>query len=170
MFPSWARGMLVRAAILASACLGIFGVVWLLSGNLGQGREGPSPGGAANQPVKNNGAQIDPNQPRNDEVKVGQDAPSGAKEVKARQDGAKLVEKTESMPISLNEAISLVEKAGKGEVVKGEKWGEGTQAQFNLEVLGQKGVRIYLVVNATGKVVVETPEATKAKKGKKKDF
>jgi hypothetical protein len=70
--------------------------------------------------------------------------------------------------ISLSEAIHLVGHTNKGEVVKGELVGEGASTQFDVTVLGQNGARTQLVVNATGKVIVEAAEPPVRRGGRDK--
>jgi hypothetical protein len=73
----------------------------------------------------------------------------------------------ESRVISLSDAIGLMEKSGRGEVVKGEKTGDGMDTQFSLVVLNKETKSQYSV-NATGTVIIETatPRSTPGK-GKK---
>ncbi len=147
MFPSWSRKLIIRGTILASVCLVILGGVWAVNGGFRQ--EQPP----TDSPPKSN-AEAEPNQP--------------AKETAA-------AEPAEPRTISLCEAINLLEKAGKGEVVKAEKTGEGTSAQFNLEVLGKDKARTAFNVNATGKVIVENTQpargsSTGKKTGEKKSM
>jgi hypothetical protein len=70
--------------------------------------------------------------------------------------------------IDLHEAVSLVERAGKGEVLKAERSGTGAVTQFDVEVAGDKDKPRRFVVNATGKAIVEAFEPVQKKgKGKK---
>jgi hypothetical protein len=239
MFPSWARGMLVRAAILGSVCLGLVGAVWIVSGSLGQDPDNTTPSEPAKPLAKNTKVdQVEPGKPIKEIPKSEPESPVSVNEVKpiTLNDAISLVEKAgmnrivkaeklgkgndvqfsievqvqngvrnrlkvdmdgivgkaekiaepartksnrmkslgqsgskDVKLLSLNEAISLVEKAGKFAVVKGEKWGEGTITQFDLDVLGQKGEKTRLVVNATGKVIVEAVEPAKKTKGKTRE-
>ena len=150
MFPAWSRPVLVRVAMLASVSLAILGGLWLVSGSLGQDPQAPQ-GQVADPPSKPNVAAVDPS-------KAGQPALSTPKEA-ALPKAKAASERKEARPISLTDAIGLVEKNGKGEVVKAEKIGAGANAQFNLEVLNPKGARIRFSMNATGKVLVEAPVA-----------
>jgi hypothetical protein len=158
MIPSWTRPALIRVGILAVACVLILVGVRLVGGSIGQSP--PAPDISDKQPII---AAVAPETPvkqdskapptpapviglKKEETKTGQDVP--AKEPKM---------------ISLGEAVSLIEKTGKGEAVLAEKVGEGAKAQFNVDVLGANGAKSRFNVNATGKVVVEVP--VPAKKG-----
>jgi uncharacterized membrane protein YkoI len=57
--------------------------------------------------------------------------------------------------ISLEEAIAIAEKLGKGKAVKAERKGEGSDASFKVEVVGKDGTKSKIQLNAQG----ETPEA-----------
>lgn len=164
MLPSWTKPALLRVGILLAACVVILVGVKLVGGSLGKSAETPpqqppAPAGdisdkqiiaaiAPETPVKQAAKSLPNPTPaivlKKEETKTGQDAP--AKELKM---------------ISLGEAVSLVEKAGKGEPVLAEKVGEGAKAQFNVDVLGVNGAKSRFNVNATGKVIVEVPVATK---------
>jgi hypothetical protein len=70
--------------------------------------------------------------------------------------------------ITLHEAVSFVERAGKGDVLKAERSGSGAVTQFDVEVAGEKDKTRRFVVNATGKAIVEALEPVQKKgKGKK---
>jgi hypothetical protein len=165
MIPSWTRPALIRVGILAVACVAILVGVRLVVGSLGQSAETPPPQPSApagdmsdKQPIiaavaPETTVKQDTKAPpipapvvgvKKEEIKTGQDVP--AKEFKM---------------ISLGEAVSLIENAGKGEPVLAEKLGEGAKAQFNIDVLGANGAKCRFNVNATGKVIVEVPVATK---------
>ena len=58
--------------------------------------------------------------------------------------------------ITLHEAVDLIEKSNKGEVVRVEKTGEGSAAQYDVDVLGKNGARNLLRVSANGLVILET--------------
>ena len=75
-----------------------------------------------------------------------------------------------SQLITLREAVDLIEKSNKGEVVRVEKTGEGSAAQYDVDVLGKNGVRNLLRVSANGLVILETkapPRNSLATKGKR---
>jgi hypothetical protein len=77
----------------------------------------------------------------------------------------------ENKPITLAQAINLVEKGGRGDLVKAEAVGTGDKVQFNIEVLAKDGSKIRTTVNAAGAVVSENVEpartvSTTPKKGK----
>ena len=69
--------------------------------------------------------------------------------------------KEEVKPISLIEAITLAEKAGKGLASKAERKGEGSETQFKIDVVGSDGTKVKLTLNATGKVVESGEEPRK---------
>jgi uncharacterized membrane protein YkoI len=74
------------------------------------------------------------------------------------------LKKNEVKPVSLIEAITSAEKAGKGQATKAERKGEGADAQFKVDVVLADGSRIRITLNAAGKVLENEP----APKGKGK--
>ena len=73
----------------------------------------------------------------------------------------------EAKPLSLTEAIQLVELSNKGDVVRAEKLGTGKDISFDIEATTPEG-RKNLHVDALGKSIAETPLKNKGKKKGKK--
>jgi hypothetical protein len=140
--------MLVRLAILAVVCLVILGGVWAVPGLRDQGKNQDQ-----DQPSGKPVADAKPGEGAQDKP-AAQAAPAGNPD--------------EPRPILLSEAVALVEKTGKGEAVRAEKVGSATSAQFNIDVVGKDGARTQFNVNATGKVVLETPQQSRPTTGQTK--
>jgi len=155
MFPSWSRQLIVRGVILASVCLMIMGGVWAVNGGLRQDQDGSRKSGSSDPTPNANVADANPSKPAT-EAAPGVSKPAD-----------KVAASGEGKSISLIEAISLVEKTGKGLVVKAERIGEGTSVQFNVDVLGTDRTQTHFNVNATGKVIVENTQSVKNSTGKK---
>lgn len=77
------------------------------------------------------------------------------------------LKKPDVKPITLIEAITIAEKAGKGQATRAELKGEGAEISFKVDVVGKDGNRLRLTLSAAGKVM-ESEEAPKGK-GKGKD-
>jgi uncharacterized membrane protein YkoI len=78
----------------------------------------------------------------------------------ARQLTEALKAREEVKPISLSEAISAAEKAGKGQAIKAEREGESVETRFRIELVSKDGTRTRLVLGPSGKVI-DSPEAGK---------
>lgn len=77
------------------------------------------------------------------------------------------LKKPDVKPITLIEAITIAEKAGKGQATRAELKGEGAEAQFKVDVVGKEGGKLRFTLSIAGKVL-ESEEAPKGK-GKGKD-
>src|SRR5262245_52581824 len=99
MLPSWTRGMRVRVPLLLGVCAGAVAVVWLASESLGQRPEGPSQVQAPRDPVKPPSTEPEQGNPK--------DAPLPKSAAKAGQGDSQSPK--EARPISLIEAITIVE-------------------------------------------------------------
>ena len=144
MFPWWSTQMFIRLAIVTVLSSTILGGVWLAS--------------AGTPPAKTENTS--PTSPAADANKPADSTPEPEAE-KPR----------ENKPITLAQAINLVEKGGRGDLVKAEAVGTGDKVQFNIEVLAKDGSKIRTTVNAAGAVVSENVEpartvSTTPKKGK----
>jgi uncharacterized membrane protein YkoI len=73
--------------------------------------------------------------------------------------------KEDVKPISLVEAITIAEKAGKGQATRAEVKGQGAEAQFRVDLVTKDGTRTRMTLSAAGKVV-ESGEGPPAKEGK----
>src|SRR5262245_58436192 len=71
----------------------------------------------------------------------------------AKQVLESLKKKEDVKPISLVEAIGIAEKAGKGQATKAERKGEGSETQFQVDVVGKDGEKTRISLSAAGKVV-----------------
>jgi hypothetical protein len=160
MLPSWTRRVLVRTGILASVGLVILGAIWLGSESLGRDPQGDS-SFSAPEPVRQESAdgrhtvEVVPPRVQKEESKP----------------AAPVVDAGKPAPLlSLAQAIDLVEKAGRGPVIRAEKLGEGEKLQFNVDVVAKDGSQKRLNVNGTGKVIVETAETARSFSGPASSF
>jgi hypothetical protein len=184
MFPAWAKPALVRVGILCVVIAVLLVGVKIVSSKMGQASE-PARQQVSSDPEKAPlVAAVDPVVPAKQEVKASQPearqdvstvqpetkqepklpAKAGP-EVGAKKEEPKAIPQpapAENKLISLMEAITLGERAGKGEAVLAEKIGSGDKAAFNVDVVAN-GTKSRFNINATGKVIVEVP--VPAKKG-----
>jgi hypothetical protein len=166
MIPAWMRPILFRGTVAASVCVVVLGGVWLASQSWGQEADpiaqNQAPGDSAKKP-----SVADPDRGKlpKELTNARQTHADGPKDTLPRE----TMGPPEAKLITLSAAIQMVELAGKGEVTKAEKVGDGDSAQFNVEVLAQNGTRKTLQVSATGRVILETtlpPKKGIGKKGK----
>jgi hypothetical protein len=151
MRSAWRRYLLLRSVIFTLVCLAIGLGVWHMRGIYGQ-----LPAGTSAAAVSLQAGTAADNQPKDQpaEPRPQQTVPKAAP----------------SQLITLHEAVDLIEKANKGEVVRVEKIGEGSAAQYDVDVLGKNGVRNLLRVSANGMVILETKAPNRnstATKGKR---
>src|SRR4051812_24395020 len=122
MFPSWASGVLLRSAILGVVVLGVVVGAWCV--NASQVRQTP--------PRK----EVGPAAPRASVPEVGPSRPRPSNRGVAREARPEKVQgKAAGKLASLAEAIGLVERADKRQVVRAEKAGEGAGVHFLIDVL-----------------------------------
>ena len=160
MVPAWTQKMLIRGAILASACLVLVGGIWLVSALLGQNAQG----GKLPNPVAKS-ADLDVGKLKKEDAKpVAKLVPGEANLPKEPASSSS----KDAGPITLVDAINVLEKAGKGTVVKAEKRGEGGNASFDLETVAAGGSRTKYNINATGKVIIDNGIVTQKGSGNKK--
>jgi len=69
-----------------------------------------------------------------------------------------------SRPITLDEARLIVERSGKGEIIKADVTGEGAKTLFTIAVRGKDGSQT-VYVDGSGTVLIENPERPRSKKG-----
>ena len=140
----------MRAAILAVTCAGAVWGVWLVSETWGQAATSEQ-------------SQFDGDASVTDQNKPADDGKSQQNSRPANPTVALPTVVKEPKLISLAEAIALLETSGRGEVIKGEKTGGGMDTQYMLLVLN-KEAKSHFIVNANGKVIVETAAPTTGKK------
>ena len=69
-----------------------------------------------------------------------------------------------SKPITLDEARLIVERSGKGEIIKADVTGEGAKTLFTIAVRGKDGSQT-VYMDGSGTVLIENPERSRSKKG-----
>jgi hypothetical protein len=117
------------------------GGVWLAAGRSGRGQEGAAP--AAEGPPA---AQADPARPAN------RTAPPAGKPGTGAGGSA-----AGGKAITLAEAVTLAEQAGKGQAVWAERQGAGADASFTVDLLGGDGARVRVRLSAAGQVLGSGP-------------
>jgi len=67
-----------------------------------------------------------------------------------------------SRPITLDEARLIVERSGKGEIIKADVTGEGAKTLFTIAVRGKDGSQT-IYMDGSGTVLIENPERPRNK-------
>jgi hypothetical protein len=157
------------------------GGAWLASNSFGQDQQDPPPSQSSTPPAKTlTVAQGEPGKspagapevetpagkPKEEGSKPKEKAGKPKEEGgKAKEESGKPKGKSDKGPaksgksgvkgkaISLSEAITLAEKAGKGEALRAEKQGRGARTRFTVTLLGAEGVRIRVRLDATGTIL-----------------
>jgi len=159
VLPSWSRGLVLRTSFLAVVLAALVGGAWIVNDILGQNTETPlsdqGAGSIKSQPAADEAPKPDTSAGQLPTVAKAQD-----EKVEPTKVGNQSQESKTTKFISLQEAISIVQNAGRGEVVKGEKVGEGAETHFDLEVVDKKGLRNHLKVSGNGRVIVEKSSPT----------
>ena len=136
MASSWSATLWLRAVLLVVLGGGIVAGVWLVTAGLAQDREWGERAGAQERTSAPMAFGV-PALPR-----------SGAL----------------SQPITLDEARLIVERSGKGEIIKADVTGEGAKTLFTIAVRGKDGSQT-VYMDGSGTVLIENPERPRGKKG-----
>lgn len=149
MFPSWAGRLVVRVALLVSACVAIVAGAWLAGGGVGHGK----PGLPQSQPRVEKTAPATRNAEPDEQAQAPIEPQVVAVDLTALS--PELVRELQAAikPVSRTEAANIAEKAAHGQAVKVEKQGEGVATKFLIEVRTKDGATVRITLNATGSVL-----------------